>query len=79
MLQISQSIAGEELPYVFGAPLASTSPFQSKFTPQERLLSESVMVYWTNFAKTGYCPNRFYTTLSITKNFYLQKSKSSIS
>lgn len=52
-LQLSQSIAGEELPYVFGAPLAFVRPFPTSYTPQERLLSEEIMVYWTNFAKTG--------------------------
>ncbi|XP_031621624.1 uncharacterized protein LOC116339730 [Contarinia nasturtii] len=50
---LSQSIAGEELPYVFGAPLASARPFPTSYTPHERLLSEEIMVYWTNFAKTG--------------------------
>ncbi|XP_055317248.1 uncharacterized protein LOC129576332 [Sitodiplosis mosellana] len=50
---LSQSISGEELPYVFGAPLASARPFPTSYTPQERLLSEEIMVYWTNFAKTG--------------------------
>lgn len=45
---------GEDLPYVFGAPLASTTPFPSKYSPEERLLSESIMVAWTNFAKTGW-------------------------
>lgn len=39
---------------MFGAPLAATTPFPSKYSPEERLLSESIMVAWTNFAKTGY-------------------------
>lgn len=51
--QLPQSITGEELPYVFGAPLASVRPFLTSFSPAERLLSEEIMVYWTNFAKTG--------------------------
>ncbi|KAJ6636653.1 Neuroligin-4, X-linked [Pseudolycoriella hygida] len=50
---LPQSINGEDLPYVFGAPLASAGPFQSHYSPEERLLSEAIMVYWTNFAKTG--------------------------
>lgn len=52
-LQLASSIVGEDLPYVFGAPLASARPFPSNFSPDERLLSEAIMVYWTNFAKTG--------------------------
>lgn len=51
--QHPQSIAGEELPYVFGAPLAATQPFPTKYSAEERLLSESMMLAWTNFAKTG--------------------------
>lgn len=50
---ISQSIHGEDLPYVFGAPLGQAGPFQTFFNAEERLLSESVMKYFTNFAKTG--------------------------
>jgi neuroligin len=51
---ISQSVHGEDLPYVFGAPLMMfTGPFQSHYTSEERLLSEATMQYFTNFAKTG--------------------------
>lgn len=50
---ISQSIHGEDLPYVFGAPLGPVAPFQFSFNAEERLLSEAVMRYFTNFAKTG--------------------------
>ncbi|KAJ1523481.1 hypothetical protein ONE63_001334 [Megalurothrips usitatus] len=49
-------IHGEDLPYVLGAPLAGTeglSFFTNNFTKQEGLLSEAVMTYWTNFARTG--------------------------
>lgn len=52
-VQLPQSIVGEDLPYVFGAPLAATTPFPTQYSPEERLLSESIMVAWTNFAKTG--------------------------
>lgn len=48
-----QSITGEELPYIFGAPLAYARPFPSSFGPAERLMAEEMMVYFTNFAKTG--------------------------
>lgn len=50
---ISQSIHGEDLPYVFGAPLGAAGPFQDVFNAEERLLSEATMRYFTNFAKTG--------------------------
>lgn len=50
---ISQSIHGEDLPYIFGAPLAPAGPFQAFYNAEERLLSEAVMKYFTNFAKTG--------------------------
>lgn len=51
---ISQSIQGEDLPFVFGAPLGgNTGPFQTFYNADERLLSEAVMRYFTNFARTG--------------------------
>jgi hypothetical protein len=50
---ISQSIHGEDLPFVFGAPLGDVGPFGMDYSPEERLLSEAMMRYFTNFAKTG--------------------------
>ncbi|CRK92278.1 CLUMA_CG005727, isoform A [Clunio marinus] len=50
---ISQSIHGEELPYLFGAPLGASGPFQTFYNAQERLLSEAVMRYFSYFAKLG--------------------------
>ncbi|XP_037949215.1 flocculation protein FLO11-like [Teleopsis dalmanni] len=50
---LPHSIAGEELAFIFGAPLAPAGPFPSNYNEQEKLLSEAVMAYWTNFAKTG--------------------------
>lgn len=45
---------GEEVPYVFGAPLVDElAHFRNNYTRAERTLSEAVMKYWTNFAKTG--------------------------
>lgn len=45
---------GEELPYVFGAPLAATvRAFPSNYSKSEVALSEAIMTYWTNFARTG--------------------------
>lgn len=53
-LQLPHSIMGEELAFIFGAPLAPAGPFPSgNYTVQEKLLSEAVMAYWTNFVKTG--------------------------
>ncbi|XP_067638497.1 uncharacterized protein Nlg1 [Eurosta solidaginis] len=51
---LPHSITGEELAFVFGAPLAPAGPFPSNsYSAQEKLLAEAVMTYWTNFAKTG--------------------------
>ncbi|KAH8369268.1 hypothetical protein KR009_006097 [Drosophila setifemur] len=51
---LPHSIKGEELAFIFGAPLAPAGPFPStNYTVQEKLLSEAVMAYWTNFVKTG--------------------------
>ncbi|EDV93357.1 uncharacterized protein LOC6564319 [Drosophila grimshawi] len=51
---LPHSIMGEELPFVFGAPLAPVGPYPShNYSVQEKLLSEAVMAYWTNFVKTG--------------------------
>lgn len=53
-LQLPHSITGEELAFIFGAPIAPAGPFPSNsYGAQEKLLSEAVMTYWTNFAKTG--------------------------
>ncbi|XP_030374225.1 uncharacterized protein LOC115623821 [Scaptodrosophila lebanonensis] len=51
---LPHSIMGEELAFIFGAPLAPAGPFSShNYSVQEKLLSEAVMAYWTNFVKTG--------------------------
>ncbi|XP_071440395.1 neuroligin-4, X-linked [Hetaerina americana] len=51
------SVPGEELPYVFGAPLDTWGEIQThfpqKYNAQETLFAEAVMTFWTNFAKTG--------------------------
>ncbi|XP_045504959.1 neuroligin-4, Y-linked [Colias croceus] len=47
-------IHGEDLPYIFGAPLVGgLAHFPTNYTKAEVALSESVMLYWGNFAKTG--------------------------
>lgn len=46
---------GEDLPYIFGAPLVGKlGPFEGNYSKQEQLLSNLVITYWTNFAATGY-------------------------
>ena len=47
---------GDEISYVFGEPLNPL--FQ--FTPEEKRLSEKMMSFWANFAKTGYLLHLFY-------------------
>ncbi|XP_059049528.1 neuroligin-4, Y-linked-like isoform X1 [Achroia grisella] len=45
---------GEELPYVFGAPLVDGfSHFPQNYTKSEVALSESMMLFVANFARTG--------------------------
>lgn len=47
-------IHGEELTYVFGAPLVGgLNHFVKNYTKSEMLLSETTMIYWSNFARTG--------------------------
>ncbi|KAL6093753.1 hypothetical protein STEG23_037298 [Scotinomys teguina] len=68
----SAAAHGDELPYVFGAPLLGNPGvggggpalpgvphlhFGCNFTRDDVMLSAVVMTYWTNFAKTG-DPNR---------------------
>ncbi|XP_011338292.1 neuroligin-4, Y-linked [Ooceraea biroi] len=49
------SVHGEELPFVFGAPLwvEGFGHFPKNYTRLEMALSESIMQYFANFAKTG--------------------------
>ncbi|KAK3095941.1 hypothetical protein FSP39_021115 [Pinctada imbricata] len=50
----SSGIHGDELPYIFGAPLVDgVSPFPSKYKKNEKELSAFMMRMWTNFAKSG--------------------------
>lgn len=47
-------IHGEELPYFFGAPLVGgLSHWTKNYTRSEIGLSENVILYLTNFARTG--------------------------
>lgn len=50
----SSGVHGDELAYVFGAPLVDgISPFPASYTKSECMLSEAVMRYWSNFAYSG--------------------------
>uniref|UniRef100_A0A182JAK3 Carboxylesterase type B domain-containing protein n=2 Tax=Anopheles atroparvus TaxID=41427 RepID=A0A182JAK3_ANOAO len=47
-------IHGEDLPYLFGAPLVGGfNHFTRNYTKSEIALSEAVMIYWSNFIRTG--------------------------
>ncbi|KAK7578244.1 hypothetical protein V9T40_010449 [Parthenolecanium corni] len=47
-------VHGEEIPYILGAPIVGgLSHFTRNYTKTEIFLSEAVMTYWSNFAKTG--------------------------
>ncbi|KAF2888427.1 hypothetical protein ILUMI_17746, partial [Ignelater luminosus] len=47
-------IHGEELPYLFGAPLVGGfMHFGRNYTKSEVLLAETTMIYWSNFARSG--------------------------
>ncbi|KAK9512115.1 hypothetical protein O3M35_000612 [Rhynocoris fuscipes] len=48
------TVHGEELPYILGAPLVDGfSHFPKNYTKSEVALSEAVIMYISNFAKTG--------------------------
>lgn len=54
LFQLSKSVHGEELAYIFGVPLgARKNHFREEYSPQEKLFSEIIMTFWTNFARTG--------------------------
>lgn len=45
---------GDDLPFVFGAPLVDgVDPFSSTYSRSDKLLADSVLKYWTNFIKFG--------------------------
>lgn len=47
-------VPGEELNYVFGAPLvAALGHFSRNYSANEVQLAEAVMTYWVNFARNG--------------------------
>lgn len=65
LYQVDKSVQGDELAYVFGLPLAPTAVRPGRhFTFDEKRLSEQVITFWTNFAKTGYASPRHALRLS---------------
>jgi len=53
-MQTWGSIHGEELPYIFGMPLVGgTNHLAMNYTRAEMFLSEMVITYFSNFARTG--------------------------
>lgn len=53
-MQRQGCIHGEDLPYIFGAPLVGGfNHFTRNYTKTEISLSEVVMYYWANFVRTG--------------------------
>lgn len=49
------TVHGEDLPYIFGAPLVDGfAHFPRNYTKSEIALSEAIMIYWSNFVRTGY-------------------------
>ena len=47
-------VHGDDLTYVFGAPLTDgIDPFISTYTRGEKMLTEAILTYWTNFVRTG--------------------------
>ena len=58
--QFDLPVAGEpftkhtaEIPFVFGNLLAKGFPMGGPYTDADRMVSDKVQTYWTNFAKTG--------------------------
>lgn len=54
-LQKMGSVHGEELPFIFGAPLVDGfGHFPKNYTKNEVALSENIIQYFANFVKTGW-------------------------
>lgn len=55
---MNRSVYGDDLAYFLGVPIDGPSfHYQSEYTPQEEQLSEAILKYFTNFAKTGFVIN----------------------
>ncbi|GFT59122.1 neuroligin-4, Y-linked [Nephila pilipes] len=47
-------VHGDDMPYIFGAPLVQNmAHFSDNYTKSEIALSEAMMTFWSNFAKSG--------------------------
>ncbi|XP_054278670.1 neuroligin-4, Y-linked-like isoform X2 [Macrosteles quadrilineatus] len=73
--QISGAMHGEELPYIFGAPLInSLKPFRGNFSSYQVALSESLMLFFGNFVRSGdpneYEDNNAFLAVSKERNRY---------
>ena len=54
IFKVFGSLHGEELAYGLGMPLTGGSNhLEQNYTFQEQVLSEVMMHYWANFARTG--------------------------
>ena len=62
------TVHGEELSFVFGAPLVDgIGHFPKNYTRAEVGLSESIVQFFANFVKTGYVRELFF---SLKSNFH---------
>ena len=51
---IEGALHGAELPFVFGAPLVGQlGVYTGNWTKADQIISEAMLTYLTNFAKTG--------------------------
>lgn len=69
------TVHGEDLPYVFGAPLVDGfSHFPRNYTKSEIALSEAIMIYWSNFVRTGYVQTSFiykYDSYTLENKYFI--------
>ncbi|XP_022079673.1 uncharacterized protein LOC110973290 [Acanthaster planci] len=56
----------EELPFLFGLPF-NGSGMGSIFTDREKALSDRVITYWSNFAKSGHSNRQVYLAMACNK------------
>jgi len=49
-----RGVYGEDIQYILGAPIIDgIDPFPAVYSGSEKILSETILRYWTNFMKTG--------------------------
>lgn len=63
---------GDDLSYIFGAPLLlngyKLSYFRNNFTKSETMISEAIMSYWSNFVRNGW-EDVFLSTIITDRSF----------